>query len=306
MNRNEMDGEMKAVVITLLLFFTTVGVGDAKTPIGATVTFITGEATLHPGAGGAAHPIVKGTALVEGDRVITEATGRLVVRFDNGDSIQLSPKSDLLIKALHRTKSRDSFSVFGLSVGRVKSFVSKLATKVSMFEYQTKAAICGVAGTPPWTVTTNGEVTEVDLEGELGGPGAVYVRGTEGAAGEEVILTPNNRTVVRRGAPPAPPSLIPAQRLEELQRPFGDQSGAQSSFFDPSPPVTNGTTQVMLDHLTRKVSIPRRAPHGASRTLQELEAQYDQGAGLTTRQGSVDVPPMGRILFHGSAHVALN
>jgi len=108
-------------------------------------------------------------------------------------------------------------SIFGLLVGRVKSSVKKLLDKDSKFEYQTKAALAGVAGTPPWFFSFIGGLAEVDLTGDQGDPGSVYVEGSDPNQ-SRVSLFPGFRTTVGFGGAPSNPFQISGERLRQFNR----------------------------------------------------------------------------------------
>lgn len=196
-------------------FFSAVAFAD--TPIKAKVVHVEGEAHLFSIKDSKQYPIKKGLKVLEGDRIKTGSKGVVEVEFDTGDLIHVGNNSDLVVKTLHRNKKGSTFSVFNLLVGKVKSAVTKLVDKDSKFEYHTKAAIAGVAGTPPFIVGYNGGNAEVDLLGKKGDHGAVYVQGTDPSK-TRITIPPGFRATAGFGKPPTNPFKISSQRRQNLNR----------------------------------------------------------------------------------------
>jgi hypothetical protein len=186
-------------------------------PIGAKAVYVEGYVRAISAADAKMRSVAKGDAFVEGDRIITSASGALELELDTGDLIRVDKNSDMVIKALNRNPKGSTFSIFSLMIGRVKSAVSKLADSDSKFEYHTKAAICGVSGTPPFVVETTDGQTSVDLLGEPGEKGAVYVKGFD-PAGTMVTVFSASRTVANFGAPPLAPFPISPERRQQLNK----------------------------------------------------------------------------------------
>jgi hypothetical protein len=142
---------------------------------------------------GQSRNVIKGTGFSEGDKVTTSANGVVEIRFDTGDIMRMDTKTSMSITALHRKDSGSTFNIFSLIAGRVRNAVAKLSTSDSKFEYHTKAAICGVGGSPDWIVetgidpSTGKEKTDVNFLGKTDEAGKLYVQGTEGTV---ITLTP--------------------------------------------------------------------------------------------------------------------
>ncbi|MBI5814983.1 MAG: FecR domain-containing protein [Nitrospinae bacterium] len=186
-------------------------------PISAKAVHVEGSVVVISVRDAKMRAVAKGDTFSEGDRIKTSSNGVVEVELDTSDLIRLDKNSDLVIKSLNRNPKGSTFSIFSLMIGRVKSAVSRLADRESRFEYHTKAAICGVSGTPPFIVeSTNGE-TNVDLLGEPGEKGSVYVRGFDPAATMVHVLS-GSRTVVNFGSAPTAPFPISSDRRQHLNR----------------------------------------------------------------------------------------
>lgn len=207
-------------------------------PIGAKAVYVEGSVRAISAADAKMRIVAKGDTFAEGDRIITSASGALELELDTGDLIRVDKSSDMVIKALNRNPKGSTFSIFSLMIGRVKSAVSKLVDSDSKFEYHTKAAICGVSGTPPFIVETMDGQTNVDLLGEPGEKGTVYVKGFD-PAGTIVTVFSASRTVANFGAPPLAPFPISPERRQQLNKviPFKTVPKTQKS---PEPKKDNG------------------------------------------------------------------
>jgi len=240
----------------------------ADTPIKATAKYVEGDVIVTQKATGKSLKVVKGSTFAEGDKIVTSKTGIVEIETDTGALIRVDRGSDMTIKSLHKNPRGSSFSIFGLSLGRVKSAVTKLASSESKFEYHTKAAIAGVGGTPPFVVETDGNTTNIDLLGQQGDHGNVYVIGGDPSQ-TTVVLTAVFRTTVRPGEPPLNPFPVDPTRYNYLNEviPFSveikpTQTGGGSSSQD-----------TIIDNLSRHVAPPASGP---TKTLEDLDTQYNQ------------------------------
>lgn len=202
------------VAFSLLLFPASAW---SASPIKAKAVLVEGEATVFPIVDSKSYAIVIGTKFREGDRIKTSENGVVEIEFDTGDLIRIDKSTDMVIKALHRNKKGSTTSIFSLLVGRVKSAVTKLVDDESKFEYHTKAAIAGVAGTPPFIVGFVGGIANIDLLGETGDKGKVFVQGTDSAR-SRVDISPGFRTTVNIGFAPKDAFKISTQRLNNFNR----------------------------------------------------------------------------------------
>ncbi|MGK7344224.1 MAG: FecR family protein [Candidatus Nitrospinota bacterium M3_3B_026] len=240
-------------------------------PIGTKAVYVEGTVTVFSVVDKKTHPVKVGTEFAEGDEVTTAAASELEIEFDTGDLIRLDENTELVIKSLNRNEAGSTSSVFGMALGRVKAAVSKLADEESRFELHTKTAICGVAGTPPFVVEAKDDQTNVDLLGEPGAPGKVYVQGATGPGQKVVFLTALTRTIVRMGEDPLEPFPVTPERLRQLKKllrfEFEKLTGRA-----PTP-----DEEMMMESLARRLSLPRPADPSNPDTLEDLERQYDQG-----------------------------
>ena len=293
----------------------------AAGPIKATAVYVEGKVTVFSVTDSKVRTVVVGTAFREGDRVKTESNGVVEIEFDTKDLIRLDKNTDMTIKSLRRNEKGSTFSVFNLLVGRVKSAVSKLADKDSKFEYHTKAAICGVAGTPPFIVEFRKNQAFVDLLGKKGEEGAVYVRGFDPAK-TLVTVFAGNRTTVQTGMPPLEPFPISTSRLRQLNKtmPFkikppkerikekqGPKTGEKKEEKKPEeapqppsePPSKPGAPSVeekmIINNLTRKVSVPRQTSPEQAKSVAGVENRTTQEQGIIGQKvesGGEIAPPV--------------
>jgi hypothetical protein len=237
-------------------------------PIGAKATYVSGDVSAFHLGETKSVPVVKGSTFAEGDKIKTSADGVVEVQMDNGNLIRLDKNGELIIKSLNRDESGSTFSIFGLTFGRVKSAVSKLVSNESKFEYHTKAAICGVGGTPPFVVEADADNTHVDLLGDPGDAGLVYVAGFDPDK-KRVLLKPMTRTTVRAGEAPLDPFGIDDERLNFLNRVIPFYIGM----------TTQQPHDVALQSLVIKTTIAPPQNPASPGSMEKLDKQYGQSSG---------------------------
>lgn len=206
-----------AVFAVFLLCSVAANAFAATSPIGAKAVHVEGDARVISAKTARESKIAVGSLIEAGDRIKTARNGIVEVEFDNGDLIRVDVDSDMTVQSLHRDEKGSSFSIFNLVLGRVKSAVSKLVTAESKFEYHTKAAICGVGGTPPFVVEFRANKVNVDLLGKPGDSGFVYVQGFDPAK-TMVTLFAGTNTAARFGQAPMQPAPISQERIQHLNR----------------------------------------------------------------------------------------
>lgn len=255
-------------IFTLVLSFAS-PVLAASTPIIAEAVYVEGKVMVISAAGSGESEVSVGMVFHEGDRIRTAADGIVEIEFDTGDLMRVDRDTDMVIKSLSRDEKGATSSVFGLMVGRVKASVTKLSTPDSKFEYHTKAAICGVAGTPPFVVEHRARRTFVDLLGRAGEKGRVYVRGFDPAA-TIVNLTAGSRTAVTPGAPPLKPFPISPARMRNLNRtipfkttPKKERPPAEKPKPAPKAPGEEKKEEPEAPPEEKPVKEPEKTPEGA-------------------------------------------
>ncbi len=226
-----MNKLLPLIVFAVCMVLEPTPVNAANTPMTASAIYVKGMVRVVSVEDKVSRPVRKGTQFAEGDKVLTARNGVVEIKFERGDIIKIDTDTELVIKSLHKDGKGSTFSIFNLSFGRVASYVTKLFTKESKFEYMTKAAIAGVAGTPPWIITYRDEVAQVDLldksdplyqsflkqtgEDPRHDKGSVVVRGFDRNR-TIITLLPGTRTIVRLGKAPEPPTPITPTRRRGL------------------------------------------------------------------------------------------
>ena len=300
-----MLNRVTALAVFLLCF---VAVDAFAVPIGAKAVHVEGDARVLSSRTAKETRITVGSLIEEGDRIKTARNGIVEVEFDNGDLIRVDVDTDMTIRSLHRDDKGSSFSIFNLVLGRVKSAVSKLVTAESKFEYHTKAAICGVGGTPPFVVEFRDDNVNVDLLGEPGDKGFVYVRGFDPAK-TMVSLLAGTHTAARFGKAPTQPAPIPVDRLQKLNRtipfstklkeggkgegaekgePADDKKGDKKPGPEAGSPPPGIGEKLVTTTLSNNLSVPKQIGAANALTLTGANAQTSsqQGAvGGNTQSG---------------------
>jgi hypothetical protein len=266
-----------------ILCFVAANAFAATTSIGAKAVFVQGDARLISSNTAKESKIAVGSVIEEGDRIKTSRNGIVEVEFDNGDLIRIDAGTDMTIRSLHRD-DKGSFSIFNLVLGRVKSAVSKLVTADSKFEYHTKAAICGVGGTPPFVVEFRDDKVNVDLLGKPGDSGYVYVQGFDPAK-TLVTLMPGTSTTTIYGKAPTQPEPISPARLQKMNRtiPFSTKTKEREGGETPgaaAPPADTGE-KLVTTTLANNLSVPKQVGAANALTVTGTNSQ------TTSQQGAV-------------------
>jgi len=264
----------------------------ATTPVTARAIVVEGMVTLFPANKEVGRRVAVDASFAEGDRLITGKNSAVEIEFGTGDRIRVDESSEMTIQSLHRDDTGSTFSVFNLALGKVRSFVSKLTTTESKFEYHTKTAIAGVAGTDfvvevpddnsmvvfvlPKDADLGEEGTGVCQDRTLWDKGAVYVKGFDSAETSVDVLSCFITTIFS-GRAPQRPRIIPDSIL------FGAINNLP--FSSAQAPVSAIQRRSMMENIRRRVAIPLVTGDTMDNSLQRLDRQYDQGQGASTSGG---------------------
>lgn len=273
-------------------------------PMAATVVKVSGTAEYISAADAKTYVAQRGTKLAEGDTAKTGPRSSMVMEFENKNRVQLGESAELVIKESRMEQDGSFSSVFGLNLGRVRSMVSKFSPGSSKFEYHTKTAVAGVAGTDFVTEVPEPDTTIVAVlppgmdedqipripqgtsfcgRPERQGQSRVYVQGTDETK-STVMLTSCLMTTVTAKRAPAQPSIIPDDMLFNVKK---------SMIMGMA-----GPGSLMMEDLANKVSTPLAKP-GLTPLLQNL--QTPMGGGGAPGGGA---PPSGGVVG-GSATITI-
>lgn len=279
----------------IIIFFTIVLASPAQavnTPIIAKAVVVKGAVTIYKTKEKFGRRVIVGTSFAEGDRIATGEDSAVEIEFDTGSRIRLDQSSKITMQSLHRNESGSATSIFDLAVGKVRSFVTKLASADSKFEYHTKTAIAGVAGTDfvvevpdensmvvyviPDDVEPGEEESGVCQDSALWDDGVVYVKGFDSEETSVDVLSCFMTTIIS-GMAPGRPVLIPDSIL------FGAITNLPFSGAKPAAVIMQ--EQAMMENIARRVSVPLKTGDPMDGSLQRLDRQYDQGQGTSTGGG---------------------
>ena len=298
------NGIMKRAISSFTTAFLTLAFASAAhaAPIAATAVEVKGAVTATDPRG-VIRPLATGGSLREGDRIVTGKGASTEIEFDGGDRVRLGESSDMTIKSLARENSQ-STSIFSLAVGKARSLVTGL-TKGSKFEYQTRTAICGVAGTDfvveaddagktlvyvmPDSSAYEGAEPGADVCSNSAnwGDGVAYVRSAGG--GETVFVQSCFWSEVSPGLAPTKPITVPDDML------FGAGRGLPFLMLP-----QRSSQKTMLENIERNVSLPLKSADSVGPSLQKLDTHYDQGSGASSTGGGSGSAPPAPPLVHGT------
>lgn len=93
-------------------------------------------------------PAELGQVLTILDEVVTDSTGRAEITFDNGSTVRVNPRSDLVIEEQSWEAGNNQAKVsLNLIAGKAYAKISKLGDKKELFSLGTPTAVAGIRGT---------------------------------------------------------------------------------------------------------------------------------------------------------------
>jgi hypothetical protein len=166
-----------------------------------TVDALIGTAVVTRYQTGAAEPLMVGAELFEGDRIRTDAGGRLRLTLRDGSVLTFGEATGLTLnRALYAPEQDSRHFLVRVSFGIVRAAVGLLASPAA-FEMHTNTAVISVRGTE-WIAEAKLDATAVvSLEGQVG------VRNVDPSVPGAVTLGPGEGVTVTPGAPPPAPTV---------------------------------------------------------------------------------------------------
>lgn len=192
----------------------------------------------------------QGTKVCQGDTVIAGTQSRAKVKMEDGNELNISPDSKILLET-YEYKVADNKKKVMLNVlyGKVRAATREEnmyndKTKdgqANTFQVKTKSAVAGVRGTDFLTsfdkTTSKTEIITFKGNVEVGTPGP------NGAIMNPVSVPAGQKTEALPGAPPAPPKPVPAADMDKMNK---ETKGADSS-AGKSPDAAAGGQQTAED-----------------------------------------------------------
>ncbi len=167
----------------------------------------------------------QGTKVCQGDTVIAGTQSRAKVKMEDGNELNISPDSRILLET-YEYKAADNKKKVLLNVlyGKVRAATREEnmyndKTKdgqANTFQVKTKSAVAGVRGTDFLTSfdakTSKTEIVTFKGNVDVGtpGPGGTIMNAVSVGAGQKTEALP--------GAPPAPPKMVPAGDMDKMNK----------------------------------------------------------------------------------------
>lgn len=118
------------------------------TPMKATVSKLQGEVVVMRHGSGTAQPLVCGAVLGSGDKVETRDNGKVEIRMDNGNTLNLIPNSQIILTNLTSNQSTGEYeNLMESGFGTIRANVAQKVRGKSAFKIKTPTGICGARGT---------------------------------------------------------------------------------------------------------------------------------------------------------------
>jgi hypothetical protein len=148
--------------------------GAARAGDGVTVAEVSGDVTVRAPKSKTYARVAAGASLADRSRLKTGADGKATLRYADGTSAEVRPKSEILV---HAKKGEDDPNGATLFFGRVWSKVAKSAGGETAFEVESANAVAGVRGTEFEVGVADDGAARVIVS-----DGSVAVSGDEGGA----------------------------------------------------------------------------------------------------------------------------
>ncbi len=112
-------------------------------------TAVKGKVEIKTKKGHKAKTAEKDLTVFEGDRIITQDQSSATLRFFDGSTLDIFPKTEFVLAKLQKPTdtTQDKILQFKLIVGQLLAAVQKLTTSKSSFEIEAGGVVCGVRGT---------------------------------------------------------------------------------------------------------------------------------------------------------------
>ena len=192
-----MAGRVFFLFLVSLQFF---GAGWALAAEGVSVIDVNGTVEVKTGPQAAFSRVRVGDRIGHGARIRTGETGKVVLRFADGTTTRMMPKTEALIRAPRDRGKRPNSVV--LFFGRLWTDVVKTVSGEETFEVRAANAVAGVRGTQfEVGVADDGSTLVVVSEGQVDVAGDVGRKKMAVRRGYQVESSPRGRLLGRRKSP---------------------------------------------------------------------------------------------------------
>ncbi len=158
----------------------------------------------------------KDLPLFKGDTIIALEKGQIKFELNDGSALTLIPETKLTIsESIYDSKNKDRSSYIDVSVGKVRSVVTKLSGyKRSVFKVRTPTAVCGVRGSDFITVAM-ANISEITAYEET----ALGVLGRDFLQESPLLITEFEKAIVEKGKRPRK-EKADRDKAEQLRKEF--------------------------------------------------------------------------------------
>jgi hypothetical protein len=114
----------------------------------ATITKMQGEVVITKAGAAATQPLKIGDIVGSGDKIETMDNGKVEIKVDNGNTVNLTPNSQIVLSRLASDPATGEYeNLMESKFGKMRAFVAAKVTGKSIFKIKTPTAICGARGT---------------------------------------------------------------------------------------------------------------------------------------------------------------
>lgn len=143
------------MIITLLGLIAIPAFAQGVVQMKATVTKLQGEVILTKAGAAAGAQLKSGDTLGSGDKIETKDNGKVGLRMDNGNMINLTPNSEIILSSLtSNPETGDYENLMESKYGTIRAHVVAKVKGKSAFKIKTPTAISGARGTVFYLIIT--------------------------------------------------------------------------------------------------------------------------------------------------------
>jgi len=234
---------MRLIASILLGLILILSAGTVLAAVSASGTFVTvtGNVQIMTQKGHHKRPAQVGSAVVEGQRVVTDKDSSAVLQFFDGSQLTIKPSTDFWLSKLQQPSDTDKILQFKMFAGNLFAKVTKLASTNSSFEIEAGGVVCGVRGTEfsmnfdADTKTLTLTVTEGSVFTDINGTIIPYGVGTQITFVNGVLQGLTSPATGNPGTGPHGNDLVITD-LNDLEQQFGSNISINGDniFHDPA------------------------------------------------------------------------
>lgn len=155
-------------IIALIAFIAAPVFAQGVVQMKATVTKLQGEVSVIKAGSDVAEPLKPGAVLGSGDKIETKDNGKLQIKIDNGNTLNMCPNSQIILSSMTSDPATGDYeNLMEAKYGTIRAHVVAKVKGKSAFKIKTPTAISGARGTFFYLVVTGTETRVFVTDGSV-------------------------------------------------------------------------------------------------------------------------------------------